>query len=436
MSNKLLDTDKLYQAYPKINEAIDNAENALYKSTNAVNTANSAETKANSIQTQFDGVVLQGSIDPETAQARVDLDGVSYPTLKSRIDAEQEKINDRARKDRLPYFDVRDFGASTSSTDNSEAINSAIQAAYNAGGGKVYIPAGEFIITSSLILKEKVSIEGSGMVYRETGGTIIRCQGDISAIKTGLVDADTSDMRSLILSNFLVVGDKTLTVGTRTGYGLSGSHLRYNVVLFQVGFKYFKDGIHLSEAWTADFYKVLCNYNDSYGIYIENAGNRLNFYGCEMNNNGVNGFRSPSGTFKKNQGLLFSGCLFERNTSHGIQLNGTQNVQFNSNYFEGNGGYNLYLRGMSGYENHSVTLEGNRFYGTASAATGINIGDFTYNVTIGGGNYFENFTGSAIRLVSSGNQNVVIMPNAFINCTKKLEVIGTSHTPLVIGKAI
>jgi hypothetical protein len=47
-------------------------------------------------------------------------------------------------------------------TDDTTAINSAMTACYNAGGGYVYFPASTYIITSQLVVKNKVKLRGDG----------------------------------------------------------------------------------------------------------------------------------------------------------------------------------------------------------------------------------------------------------------------------------
>lgn len=64
--------------------------------------AEQAKLISESVKAQLDQIVIAGSIDPETKQARVDENGFAYPLLKDRIDAlankvPQEVIN--ARKD-------------------------------------------------------------------------------------------------------------------------------------------------------------------------------------------------------------------------------------------------------------------------------------------------------------------------------------------------
>lgn len=64
---------------------------------------------------------------------------------------------------RQQWFDVRDFGARIdNATNDTTAINNAILAAYNAGGGQVYIPAGTTLVTQ-VVLQTGVSLIGAGM---------------------------------------------------------------------------------------------------------------------------------------------------------------------------------------------------------------------------------------------------------------------------------
>lgn len=97
---KLQGTEKIGESYYKINMGIDNANEALRKSYKAEERSVSAEGKSNaadtlskSVQQQLNEIVVEGSIDPETKQIRVDAKGVVYGTAKERVDAEQNKIN-------------------------------------------------------------------------------------------------------------------------------------------------------------------------------------------------------------------------------------------------------------------------------------------------------------------------------------------------------
>src|SRR5437016_9454706 len=63
----------------------------------------------------------------------------------------------------LPQFNVKSYGAKgDGATDDSTAIQDAINAANTAGGGVVFSPAGTYQINTSLNLKTKVIMMGSG----------------------------------------------------------------------------------------------------------------------------------------------------------------------------------------------------------------------------------------------------------------------------------
>lgn len=76
----------------QMDEALSEAKAAKTTAGQALTTAGDAERVAKNVQEQFNGVVLEGSIDPETAQARVDYNGKEYSTLKERIDANQVEV--------------------------------------------------------------------------------------------------------------------------------------------------------------------------------------------------------------------------------------------------------------------------------------------------------------------------------------------------------
>lgn len=67
-------------------------------------------------------------------------------------------------------FDVRDYGAiANDNAPDTAAIQGAIDAAANGGGGTVNVPAGTFLLDGSLTIKPKVTLEGTG---RDSGGGI------------------------------------------------------------------------------------------------------------------------------------------------------------------------------------------------------------------------------------------------------------------------
>ena len=62
---------------------------------------------------------------------------------------------------------VLDYGADrTGASDSATAINTAITAVAAAGGGTVYFPAGTYRTNTSIVLKDKVTLQGEGVPSR------------------------------------------------------------------------------------------------------------------------------------------------------------------------------------------------------------------------------------------------------------------------------
>jgi lysophospholipase L1-like esterase len=92
---KILGTDTLKNAYPKLNSAIDNSNEALTKSAtaetnsvSAVNTSNAANTTSNGTQTQLNNIIIaSGTSDAETIQARG-----TFPILNDRFNSVETSL--------------------------------------------------------------------------------------------------------------------------------------------------------------------------------------------------------------------------------------------------------------------------------------------------------------------------------------------------------
>lgn len=77
-AEKLVETDTLKKAYPKINVAIDNA--------------NEAKHIQDGIQEQINTLVINGDSSPAAAQAAVDAKGIDKGTLKKRLDDDYNEV--------------------------------------------------------------------------------------------------------------------------------------------------------------------------------------------------------------------------------------------------------------------------------------------------------------------------------------------------------
>lgn len=130
-------TDTLAEGYPKINAAIQKADQAFVVADNAVDTANNALAVANqslansqSVQEQLNQVVINGDSSVEAAQARVNADNtVTYDTLKERLDTEYIELStELANKADKSEIDInnRPYRKLLPALDNWEFVTDAI----------------------------------------------------------------------------------------------------------------------------------------------------------------------------------------------------------------------------------------------------------------------------------------------------------------------
>ena len=111
---------------------------------------------------RVDNIVINASGDSnaEVVDARVEQDGTTHTVLKNRLDSEQQKVNSRLTDiitldvKHLPaplVSAVADYDPSTGSgTDNTAAIQSALDYLAAHGGGTLLFPAGMYLVSGAL----------------------------------------------------------------------------------------------------------------------------------------------------------------------------------------------------------------------------------------------------------------------------------------------
>ena len=104
----------------------------------------------NNFQSQIDQIVVEGSIDPETAQARVEADGTVHTTLKERLDVENNEVSSQL----ADTMTLKPSGVNDKTTWNN-AVNSL------ANGGQINLTNGDYYIDRG-ILKSDMVIHGRG----------------------------------------------------------------------------------------------------------------------------------------------------------------------------------------------------------------------------------------------------------------------------------
>lgn len=242
-----------------------------------------------------------------------------------------------------PYFNVKDYGAvGDGTTDDTSAIQSAINAANTAGGGTVLFPAGTYLISSALTIYSKIDFVGMGRLV----STIHQSSTTVDGLKG--VDIDSFTMRNMGLQG----------PGSGTGHGIIITRsTRANSYRIDVDTAYIRsfggDGINISNAIVSTFSNVISETNGGYGFNLYGvsggaAGTSCLFSNCYANGNTNNGYHLDTMTYcafvacaadsnpvgyevvganGESQGISFLGCGaessptgFEINDGRGIGL--------------------------------------------------------------------------------------------------------------------
>jgi len=115
------------------------------------------------------------------------------------------------------FYNVTDFGAKgDGKTNNTKAINAAIEAAAKNGGGTVYFPAGDFL-SFTIRMKSKITL------FIDQGAVLIGDQ-EVNGIGYDLPEADAwykkfQDFGHSYWKNSLIYGDSLRDIAI-TGYGM------------------------------------------------------------------------------------------------------------------------------------------------------------------------------------------------------------------------
>lgn len=218
-------------------------------------------------------------------------------------------------------YDVQTYGAiGNGTTDDTTAIQAAINAAATAGGGTVYFAAGIYKISAALVLADHVSLLGAGAPFAGTGGSRIR---QVTAGQHGLYMATTSaavgalEIRNLVIESTAVTGTahgiylhnnasgsthfpfvsmafRDLFIQGFTGYGFNAESLITSVldrVTSQTnGGGFFLNGDAYSTGFSSvntsvAFTSCYANGNTGIGYYLLRS-TYLSLHGCACDSNG------------------------------------------------------------------------------------------------------------------------------------------------------
>ncbi|GAB3468360.1 glycosyl hydrolase family 28-related protein [Azotobacter salinestris] len=284
-------------------------------------------------------------------------------------------------------FNVKDFGAlGDGVSDDRAAIQAAIDAAHAAGGGTVYLPAGEYRVSGgeqgvdgALMMKSNVYLAGAGM-----GETVVK-----------LLDGWNGDVNGMIRSSGT---EETHNFGVRdlTLDGNRDNNPEGTVFGFYSGYK-FGDGADRN----VTIERVEAREMSGYGFDPHGRTANLVIRDSVAHDNGFVGFVADH------------------------QIDGA---------FENNVAYNNDLHGFNVVTStHDFTLTGNVAYGNGGAGLVVQRGSYdvphAYNILIDGGSYHDNaLEGVLIKL-----SHEVTLQNAHIydNGTAGVRIAGAQDVQLL-----
>lgn len=278
-------------------------------------------------------------------------------------------------------FSVKEYGAvGDNSTDDTIAIQAAINAAHANGGGIVFLPAAQYKITTVLTLYSSITIQGEGMEI-----------SIIHQVTSGVNGMNASGLSSICLYDFTLLGNGTgstpggSNIGLNFDYGGNGNNPFHNFRNLRVS-NWGSDGIRMQTPIVCTMQKVYCSYNGGHGFNWYEGGTSVNFQNCWARQNSAAGYRFVTSVYQS-----LTGCAADNNGINYEVLN-AQSIGFFGCGSEGalvNGGlyngYGFYIDNSSVIKLDACWITDNRNLGVwvTNGANGIslNVADNTPNAT-------------------------------------------------------
>lgn len=245
------------------------------------------------------------------------LTGISFLLNKSNKPLLNSNLED--------VVSVKEFGAiGNGKTNDSTAIELAINQLNQRGGGVLYFPKGNYIISSPIIVNNNIRIKGSGKY-----SSILKLQGNIKAIDLGSKYAKVGvAIESL---GIIGTGEKG-QIGIDAYYFVNGSYIQ------DVRIEDVETGIRLTKVWHASFYNLFIKGCTNYGIHVRSLSSEEQVNGVRFSSVFIQ--KSKNAVFldgkSSSVGIHFDSSTFEQNRETAIISKGFSPLLFTNCYFEAN----------------------------------------------------------------------------------------------------
>lgn len=287
----------------------------------------------------------------------------------------------------MAIYNVKDFGAQGNGTTvDRNAIQDAIDAAWEAGGGDVYIPTGTYIVTGTpgdksdgcIVIRDNVNVYGDGM-----GQTILKVKDGWSGDITGIVRSEYNvETHNYSLKNLTLDGNRDSTTGKIDGFytGVKPEDTRADTNVMV-------DGVEILDC-------------SGYGFDPHEQTLFLTIKNSVAHGNGLDGFVADyivNGVYENN--------IAYNNDRHGFNVTtSTHDFVLRDNKAYDNGSAGIAIQ--RGSENiawpKDIKIEGGEYYGNAKEGILLRMVD---GVEITGANIHHNGT-FGIRFYGAKNSSV------------------------------
>jgi hypothetical protein len=282
----------------------------------------------------FPGVDGVSPAPPNFTGENIELTGV-YPDYSLKV-RNIETVNN-----------VKDFGATgDGTTDDTAAIQAAIEDGRLTTGAVIYFPRGLYIISDQLNVYSYMTLrgEGDGPGSGSGGGSGVGVSTirQTTANKHGIHGEDVIDFG---MEGLLVDG-----TGAGTGNGLNLVRLYHGdcryISVRNCTFQNFYDGVVMDLAIVSNLERVVSYNNQNHGFKIYSSGGgastSLAFTACWADTNGADGWHIDTSVY-----CTLVGCASDRNGGSGYLVNNSQSFSMMSCGSENNTGAAFKVAGAS-----------------------------------------------------------------------------------------
>ncbi len=292
---------------------------------------------------------------------------------------------------RALIYNVKDYGAvGDGVTNDTTAIQAAVNAAHAAGGGEVYIPSGTYIVSGDgdasdgcIMLYDNITVYGDGM-----GNTTVKLQDGSKSDITGIFrDTAGVEDHDIGMHDLTIDGNRENTSGKVDGWfngvspGQPGTDTNITLDHVEVencggyGFDPHEQTTNLSitncvshgnglDGFTLDFQigahlsnDVAYN-NDRHGFNIVTSSHDDVLTDCTAYNNGGDGIivQRGSDNIPVPDNITIKGGSFYDNGNDGIQINKANHVTIDGVEIHGNQEHGIRIMGSTGSIVENSTL--------------------------------------------------------------------------------